>query len=158
MQHALQLDHVRAFDARERPIAEAAAGRVVDPLHLGDRLRVFADFDGQRDVIAAAARIVRIGDLDRGRLQVAPTAVAAFGNLAGFHRENHALGERHPGAFARFEGGGDGLDDFGADHDVRLHGVVLALLAAGPEVIALAGVRGRTALHVDHAELPRLAL
>ena len=93
---------VRALDLRERAIAEAAAGRVVDPLHLADRLGMLADFDRERDVVAAAAGIVRIGDLDRRRLQVAPAAIAALG-LARLHREDHALGERHAGAVGRLE-------------------------------------------------------
>ena len=149
--------HVGALDARERAIAETARGRVVDALHLGDGLGVLADFDRERDVIAAATRIVGIGDLDRGRLEAAPPAVAAL-RLARFQREDHPLGERHAGAVRGLEARGDGLDDFGPDHDVGLHRVVQALLAAGPVAVALAGVRRADALHVDDADLARLAL
>ena len=156
MQHALQLDDVGAFDVREAAIAETTAGGVVDPLHLGHRRGVLADFDRQADVIAAAAGIVRVRDLDRGRLQVAPPLVAALG-VARFERENHSLRERHAAAFARLERRRDGVDNLRADHDVRLHGVVAALPASGPRTVLLAGVRGGAPLHVDHPELPRLA-
>ena len=102
VQHPLQLDHVRPFHARERAIAEPALRRVVDALHLADGLGVLADFDRQRDVVAAAAGIVGVGDLDRGRLQVAPAAVAAL-RLPGLEREDHPLGERHAGALGGLE-------------------------------------------------------
>ena len=138
-------------------VAEPPAGRVVDALHLGDRLRVLPHFDRQRDEVAAAAGIVRVGDLDRRRLQVAPALVAALG-VAGFEREDHPLGQRHPGALAGLERRGHGLQHFGADHDVGLRGVGLPLTAAGPRVVLLAGVRGRPPFHVDDPDLPRLAL
>ena len=146
-----------AVDAREAAVAETAAGRVVDALQLGDRLGVLADLDRERDVVAAAAGIVRIGDLDRRRLQVAPAPIAAL-RVAGLDREDHPLGERHAGALGRLERRRDRLDHFRTDHDVGLHRVVAPLPAAGPVVVLLAGVRRRAALHVDHADLPRLAL
>jgi hypothetical protein len=152
VQHALQLDDVRPFDLRERAVTETALCRVVDALHLAHRLGVFAYLDGERDVVVAAARIVGVGDADRRRLEVAPAAVAAF-RLTGFEREDHTFGQRHAGAFGGLEHRRHGLDHFGPDHDVRLHGVVLPLAAARPGVVALAGVGGGAALHVDHAEL-----
>ena len=157
MEHALHLDHVLSLDAREAAISEMASGRVVDALHLGDRLRVLADFDGKRDVIAAAARVVWIGNLDRRRLQIAPSSIAAL-RLARLQRENHALGERQPAAVGRLERGRDGVHHVRSHHDVGLHGVVLPLTAAGPVAILFSGVRRRAPLHVDDADLPRLAL
>ena len=157
MEHPLQLDHVRAFDAREVAIAEASAGRVVDALHFGDRLRVLAHFDRERDEVSAAARIVRVGDLDRGRLQIAPALVAAL-RVARLERKDHPLGERHAAAFARFERRRDSVEHFRPDHDVGLRRIGLALPAAGPRVVLLAGVRRGPALHVDDPDLARLAL
>ena len=74
----------------KRAIAQTPAGRVVDALHLGDRFGMLADLDRERDVVAAAAGIVRIGDLDGGRLEIAPPPIAAL-RLPGLHREDHAL-------------------------------------------------------------------
>ena len=118
---------------------------------------MLADFNGQRNVIAAAAGVVGIRDLDGGRLQVAPAPIATLG-LAGFHGQNHPFRQRHAGAGGGLERGGDRFDHFRTNHDVGLHGVVEALAAAGPVAVLLASVRGRPALHVDQGELTRLAL
>src|SRR6185503_4534096 len=146
-----------ALDARERAIAETARGGGVDALHFGDGLGVLADLDRERDVVAAAAGILGIRNLDRGRLQTAPSAVATL-RVASLERENHALGERHAGALRGLEARRDRVHDLGPDHDVRLHGVVQALLAAGPVAVALAGVRRAHTFHIDDADLARLAL
>jgi hypothetical protein len=102
MQHALQLDHVGTFDPGEGAVTQPAARGVVDALHLGHGLGVFADLDRERDVVAAAARVVGVGHLDRRRLQVAPAPVAAL-RLPRLERQDHALGQRHAEPFRGLE-------------------------------------------------------
>ena len=58
---------------------------------------------------------------------------------------------------SRLEVIGHCLDDLGADHDVGLDGVIFALTATGPGAVVSSGVRGGTALHVDNADLTKLA-
>src|SRR5262245_232878 len=152
VEHALQLDDVGAFELREGAIAQSATGGVVDPLQLGDRLGVLADLDRERDVVVASSRIVRVRDLDGGRLEVAPAAVAAF-RVPGFHREDHPFRQRQPGSFCRLERRRHRVDHFGADHDVRLNRVRFPLPAACPVAILLAGMGGRASLHVDQPHL-----
>jgi len=113
---------------------------------------VLADLDRERDVVVAAARIVRVRNLDGGRLEVTPAAVAAL-RVAGFHREDHPLRQRHPGSFCRLERCRHRVDHLGADHDVRLNRVGFPLTAARPVAVLLAGMGGRPSLHVDEPHL-----